>query len=349
MQWENLGISVLANVIFGVGSFLFYVLVVRIRNQKLIVFWNLGEHRALRVYLSRLQVQLGGSYGSAQRSEQPHTPMKPAKRPDFMDSSTTGATVNVHQEDHYVLPSGEVYQGGRGSDAYDDEVQTAGASSIYTNQFARKSSHATQPSVSAHAMSPHTAQSVPRSYQGDAVPKLEHEIAEDLVRTFYSAVGGRAGTDTLSSGLLRVHADAEIRVSPANIKDLDPLGTVVSFGSPGYNEVSEKIEELTNGAVSFIDDNRAIQLPAQELVLRGNRSGVIVRYFAEMRCWFYVAGPASLGTAAAAYFLVHSWDQLDRIRQHSESFWVAIESDPLTHKSARIIAEGALPQLSRSY
>lgn len=208
MEWESLGLGVLANVIFGIGSFLCYVIFVRIRNQRLIEFWNLGEHRALRVYLSRLQVQRGGSYGSAEKNDQPHVAVRPAEWPDLMDLPSTGST-------SAILPSGEVYRSESESKTFDDHVWTSGPDTRSSNQFAQRPSQPTPSSDLALAAKPHTRQSVARNYEGDAVPKLEHEIAEDLVRSFYSAVGDQAGTSTLSSGLLRVHADAEI-INPAN-------------------------------------------------------------------------------------------------------------------------------------
>lgn len=349
MDCESLYIGILANAIFGVGSFLLYIFFVRMQNQSLLEFWNLGDERTLFVYLSRLEVLIGGSTGAADDPSEETAPgaldesNSEDRRSGLSNAEKWSSTGSPTAYQNRVIPSGQPYSPPQVEDhelnaAYESRGKTikdASALEMVVDLLKQPGLEKKKPA------------GIARNYQGEAVPKLEHDIADDLRWKFYSPVGDRVGAASLTSGLLRAHALAEVKVSPETLEEIEPVGTIVTFGSPGYNQASKKIEQLTGGAVEFIEKNCAIRLPGHELVLRDYRHGVIVRYMAENRCWFYAAGMTSLGTAAAAYFLIHSWEQLERIRRNSESFWVAIESDPVTYKYANVIAEGLLPYPQR--
>jgi len=185
------------------------------------------------------------------------------------------------------------------------------------------------------------AAGTPRSYVGSVVTQLESEMGALLKSLFFATLPGRIVQPGWVRTLLFVNADVEIQPAPGRAQDIDPEGTVVSLGSPGYNAVSGAIENDCQSQVKFVDDNKAIQLPG-DLKIVDPRQSVVVRLVGGGRYWFYAAGLTDLGTAAAAHYLAKSWRCLDRRYRKSPSFFVALQFSGNDYRNTRIISEAAL-------
>ena len=180
-----------------------------------------------------------------------------------------------------------------------------------------------------------------RSFQGSVAPQLETEMAGILRGLFFVSLPGWAVLPAWLKSLLLTNADAEIRASPVDGSTLDPDGTVISLGSPGYNYVSQEIETTCACPVRFTNDNQSIELPGK-LEIRDGRKGVIVRLRYADRYWFYAAGLSEGGTAAAAYSLATLWRRLHKKYRKTPSFYAVVEFVGDDFRTARIISEGPL-------
>jgi hypothetical protein len=183
------------------------------------------------------------------------------------------------------------------------------------------------------------AQGTPRSYQGSVVTQLESEMGAFLRGLFVADVPGGGIQPNWTKALLLVNADVDVQPSPAHAGQIDPDGTVISLGSPGYNSVSAAIE--VSSPVKFGSNNSSILLPGG-LAVTNPRQSVVVRLRSGGRTWFYVAGLSEGGTAAAAYYLATAWRRLDKTHRSSPSFFVVIEIVGNDHRNAHVVSEGAL-------
>jgi hypothetical protein len=138
-----------------------------------------------------------------------------------------------------------------------------------------------------------------------------------------------------------VSADVEVRPAPIQPQAIDQQGTVIAFGSPGYNSVSGHIETACGSAVHFTPGNTAIQLPGG-LTVQDPLQSVVVRLKSGDRYWFYAAGLSEGGTAAAAFYLARHWRRLDRVFRKSPSFYVLVELSGADFRNTRVIAEAAM-------
>jgi hypothetical protein len=138
-----------------------------------------------------------------------------------------------------------------------------------------------------------------------------------------------------------VDADVVVEPSPLAEDQIEPDGSIVTFGSPGYNVVSGVVEHKCPSGVRFTQGNVAIQLPGG-ITTNSPRQGFVMRVRAGGRFWFYTAGLGEGATTAAAYYLATSWRRLDRRFRQSPSFYVLLEVVGTDFRHVRVIAEGAL-------
>jgi hypothetical protein len=180
-----------------------------------------------------------------------------------------------------------------------------------------------------------------RSYQGSVVTLLETEMANLMRGLFFASVPGRAIQPEWLKSILLTNADAEVLASPVAGSQIDPEGTVVALGSPGYNLVSRDIENACKSPVRFANDNSAIRLPGNVTITDG-RQAVVVRLRCLDRYWFYAAGMSEDGTTAAGYYLATAWRRLHKKYKKIPSFFVVVEIQGTDFRRCRVISEGAL-------
>ena len=182
-----------------------------------------------------------------------------------------------------------------------------------------------------------------RSFQGSVVTQLETFTATLIRNLFYASLPGQAVQPVWLKSILLTNADAEVVPSPVQGAPIDPEGTVVTLGSPGYNDVSRYIEDELHSPVRFVDDNQKIQLQGG-LQVDNPTQGVIVRIKSSDRFFFYTAGLSEGGTAAAAYYLANSWKKLYKRYKKIDSFFVVVQFHGQDYRMTNVITEGAINQ-----
>jgi len=185
------------------------------------------------------------------------------------------------------------------------------------------------------------AQGNPRSYQGSVVTRLESEMAGLIKSLFFAVVPGRVVQPNWVQSLMFVKADVGTRPAPAKSQQVDHEGTVISLGSPAYNDISGAIEVNCNSPVKFVNDYASIKLPGG-LEITDSRQSVVVRLLNADKYCFYVAGLSEEGTASAAYYLAKSWRRLHRLYHDSPSFFVVLEFSGNDYRNTRILSEARL-------
>ncbi len=166
-----------------------------------------------------------------------------------------------------------------------------------------------------------------RSYSGYAVAYNEQLVANKYKERFNYILPSLSESPSLLSKMLFADIKVTILPSPLLQDEIESNCSIISFGSPGYNKVSEVIEQDTNSAVKFSDDNRSISINNLPL-FKDSRLGFIQRLVSndkgKERSIFYVAGLAELGTAGAANYLVTNWSQLRKKYGNDDSFIVVL-------------------------
>lgn len=182
-----------------------------------------------------------------------------------------------------------------------------------------------------------------RSFQGSVVTQLETFNAALICNLFYASIPGKAIQPEWLKRILITNVDSEIASSSIQGTTIEPEGTIVAIGSPGYNNVSKYIELELHCPVHFVDDNKNIQLPGG-LKIDNTRQGVIVRLKHSERYFFYAAGISEAGTAAATYFLANSWKKLHKKYKKIDSFFAVVQFTVEDYRMSRVITEGQLTE-----
>jgi hypothetical protein len=146
-----------------------------------------------------------------------------------------------------------------------------------------------------------------RRFEGVTIPNYEAEIIREFGALFADNPVIRWSGDAL---LRWSDIDVVVKVSPASKDDIEPSATLITIGSPGYNVVSETVEQEWASPVRFISDNSAMVVRKDGSPIRG--IGVVQRVVhpATGQVAFYVAGPSEAGTEAAALRLTRDWKPL---------------------------------------
>jgi hypothetical protein len=109
---------------------------------------------------------------------------------------------------------------------------------------------------------------------------------------------------------------------------LTPNCSIISFGSPGYNKVSEVIEANQKSKVRFINDNCAFQLdniPPIHDTLTGFIQRLVINNDGLTRSIFYIAGLSEHGTIGAANYLISNWKRLNNKYGNKTSFNIVLK------------------------
>ena len=167
----------------------------------------------------------------------------------------------------------------------------------------------------------------PRAYSGTTVVYGEQETASRYKESFNYLVPSLSESPSFMSKIL--FADIKVTSLPSPLTDgeIETNSSIIAFGSPGYNKVSEFIENLDDSVMQFVDDNNAIQIT--ELPnFTDSRLGFIQRLVVNQddvnRSIFYTAGLAEIGTVGAANYLIKNWKLLRKKYGDNISFIIAI-------------------------
>jgi hypothetical protein len=166
-----------------------------------------------------------------------------------------------------------------------------------------------------------------RAYNGATIPAGELDLIAIFQRAFNYVIPSVQEQPGFWRNLLLSDVKVEILPSPLGKEDIDRASSIVAFGSPGYNVVSQWIEDDLHAIGRFIPDMAAIQVKGIE-PFRDVLSGFIqrVRIQDGPIMAFYIAGISEQATKAAAYYLASRWEDLQRRFGNRENFCVVIKA-----------------------
>jgi hypothetical protein len=167
----------------------------------------------------------------------------------------------------------------------------------------------------------------PRAYSGTTVVYNELLIANKYKERFNYLVPSLSESPSFLSEILFADIKVTILPSPIDENEIEANCSIISFGSPGYNKVSEIIEKETKSIVEFSNDNRSISIKNIPN-LKDGRVGFIQRLVTNhdglTKSKFYAAGLSEHGTIGAGNYLVNNWSRLRKKYKDSESFIIVI-------------------------
>jgi hypothetical protein len=178
----------------------------------------------------------------------------------------------------------------------------------------------------------------PRTYTGKTVVFGELEMASifrDIFSSPFPYVGERP---SFLRKILMADMVVQIEPSPGKYDEIDQSASIITLGSPGYNKVSEFVEQKLSSEARFIEENSAIKIGNAQPENRLNFSFIEKVVDTEyQRSVFYVAGMTETGTKGATYFLATRWSEL-RINGNERGFVVLLDVDETNYKDAKIVS-----------
>lgn len=162
-----------------------------------------------------------------------------------------------------------------------------------------------------------------RSYAGPTVVVGELLAANRFKENFNYLIPKLSESPSLWSKIL--FADIKVTISPSvlNVSEIESQTTIITFGSPGYNLVSEHIETIEVSNVKFAHDNRGISVKNLPTI-HDTKNGFIQRIVEEKRSYFYVAGLSERGTVGAATYLAKNWKDIYKKYSDKKSFIIML-------------------------
>jgi len=191
-----------------------------------------------------------------------------------------------------------------------------------------------------------------RSFEGVATPEYEAIKVADI-QGFFGGLGRVWRTTGLRWGDIQVKA----LIAPAAREDVDREATLITIGSPGYNVVSEMVEEQSDTLVRFANDNN--NLAKRDKTVVGGADACFVQRLvspATGQTIFWLAGPTKDGTTAAVDYLLRNWRKLSRryrrdrsfcevLRRTRSGYYVLMEQFPTTEqRRVRGLASRSTPE-----
>lgn len=167
----------------------------------------------------------------------------------------------------------------------------------------------------------------PRAYAGPTVVYGEQVTASKYKERFNYLVPALSESPSLLSKILFADIKVTSLPSPLSENEIEANSSIISFGSPGYNKVSEFIENHHDSIMRFVNDNSEIQVTNLPNLTDGE-IGLIQRIAVQQdgvnRSLFYVAGLAEHGTVGAANYLLNNWKLLRKKYRDDESFIISV-------------------------
>ena len=159
-----------------------------------------------------------------------------------------------------------------------------------------------------------------RSFEGIATPHYEATLIASIQGFF-----ARLGRVWRRVGLRWGDIEVQALVSPASKEGIEREATLITIGSPGYNEVSRMAEDDFGALVQFANEN--CDLATRDGTLVGDAYCFFVQRLTSRttgQVVFYVAGPAAEGTTAATNYLLSEWWRLAWRYRGGRSFCVVL-------------------------
>lgn len=188
---------------------------------------------------------------------------------------------------------------------------------------------------------------LPRSYTGFSVPYYEVTMLPPLIRLFNVIVPGASSLPGILKALTLSDVEVEYLASPLSESEIDKTNVVIfSFGSPGYNIVSEYIQSRLFPKMLMVKDNMQIIYPkTKEIIEEGRNVAFLQKVFdRENKRWiFYTAGIDENGTKGALFYLIKNWAKLSKI-YGNKAFSICFEfplsrEDPKGFNKPRVLKE----------
>jgi hypothetical protein len=107
---------------------------------------------------------------------------------------------------------------------------------------------------------------MPRSFTGPTVTAAEAAASTVLGSVFEYLIPGLENQPGILKTLFIRDIGIRVEPSPTHIGSLPNDGTIVAVGSPGYNSVSEWIQDALNPLIRFDDNNSSLLLQGQQSV-----------------------------------------------------------------------------------
>lgn len=178
----------------------------------------------------------------------------------------------------------------------------------------------------------------PRAYAGTTVTFGEAVQANLFPNLFSYLIPGLTNQPGILKYLLVSDVKVVVSPSPLREEDIDRSSTIVTFGSPGYNVVSQWAERKLVPRMKFSNDNGNIMVDGLPNITDGRQSFVQRLYDSENKRWvFYTAGISELGTVGSAYFLVSQWRKLYKKYGEKDSFSHIISVNQQNYQDSTIV------------
>ena len=187
---------------------------------------------------------------------------------------------------------------------------------------------------------------LPRAYVGTTIVYNEQITATKYKERFNYLAPSLSETPSFFSKILFSDIKVTSIPSPLTENGIEANCSIVSFGSPGYNKVSEVIETYPETKVRFVSDNSAIQLdniPPLSDTLNGFIQRLVLTNDSSTRSVFYIAGLSEHGTIGAANYLIDNWRQLRKKYGDNTSFYIVIRFPTANFDNYSIVSERAIP------
>lgn len=182
----------------------------------------------------------------------------------------------------------------------------------------------------------------PRKYCGTTIVFNEQVTATKYKEHFNYLVPSISESPTFLSKILFSDIKVASLPSPLTENDIEANCSIISFGSPGYNKVSEVIEDYPETKVRFINDNSAIEIdniPPMDDIANGFIQRLVTTNDGSTRSIFYVAGLSEYGTIGAANYLINNWKHLRKKYGDNKSFCVVVRFPNANFDNFTIVSE----------
>jgi len=182
----------------------------------------------------------------------------------------------------------------------------------------------------------------PRNYSGTTIVYNEQLTASKYKEQFNYLIPSLSDSPSFLSKIL--FSDIKVTSIPSPLKknEIEVNCSLVSFGSPGYNKVSEEIETYSETKIKFSNDFQSIELdnlPPLKDTLNGFIQRLILHNDGQTRSVFYVAGLSEHGTIGAANYLIDNWRQLRKKYGENKSFTIVIRFPNSNYENFTIVSE----------
>jgi hypothetical protein len=167
-----------------------------------------------------------------------------------------------------------------------------------------------------------------RNYSGSTVVYNEQIAANKFKEIFNYLMPSLSESPSFLSKILFADIKVANLPSPLTNFEIESNCTIISIGSPGYNIVSEEIENYKESQVRMAKGNTEIDIDNVPNFTSGE-DGFIQRIIRNTdgtrKCSFYVAGLSERGTFGAANYLSQNWKILRKKFKDDQSFIILLK------------------------